>query len=1791
MKKLVFLSIVFLIITGISSAEILLRPVCNPEDVLIDIIEVGGVLYHTISIDAFPLPMSGEQAAGSPEIPYVTTTYLLPPDIMIDDFEIISASWDTLSGKYYIYPAQTGSLEDTTFTLPDPEIYSSSEPFPSLPVALVGQGSASGYSVVSFSGTPVRYIPADSLLMVLTSVVINLSVEPSEFDRVVPSRENEWSASVRQTGIRSLVMNPEDLIFYPPPNIISRGDNKSPLNVLEFPSPEGDGVDMVIITSEENPDLTGEGAFRDFSEYRISQGIVTVIKSVEWIEQTYSGCDTQERIRNFICDAHENWGTHAVLLGGDDHIVPVRECYTSASGYSNQHPADDYYADVDGDWHLTEGESQAWWRAPDENYYVDLILGRWPVDDAADFQTLYNKLKLYECPDEFPENYARKMLLLGGIGANRLEALKDFLEEAGAIPGNLVYPTELYYPGLLNRQAALEAFNEGHQIIIHSDHCGTHAISVPRDYDEGPSQYIYEYDFDTITNTGKPSIFFTIGCWPGHFENADCFAEAGLLTSTNTGFVAAIANARSGWSGDWEVYYSLINALYPFGWLGHPEPQYPVPPVCYLGEAYRYSMNHAFAPENNNNRLSYMNLLGDPSMYVWRNDPSELTVITMPSMATAGTFNVLVTVRETGAALHGATVCLWKENDVFAMETTGANGTAFFEDVSAAHPGEILVTASKRVHLDDLVNYLPETASITVLGSNQPLVCLESFLIDDAELPPGSEGNDDGVANPGETIELDLQVSNTGLNTATGVEAVLSLSSGEVQILQNSVYIGTIPGSATIPVDDAFRLEILDAESYSPVLLEVSFTYNEGSWVSPCNFSIFSDEIQLPVRDVQVTYDPVENNTFIDVTDILAVNSGLGGAEEVLITAANFSQEAVFEGDNTSYAGTIAPNQAKDVSDPVSLVCYDPPANWQGQGFIDCSFDLVITDRWEREFIVSVDVEALITAPQMELPEDFINTELGQNYINVEWEWNQPWLINGFYLYYKQNGSPLWNRMNVLPVPVCQGTFTGLQPSTLYDLAVSAVDNLGRESQFCGMDDPVSTVCQMIPGWPVQLDGNTGTGPLVVDIDLDDFQEVIAATSMGHVCIIERDGSFEIIDNRDDYTLTGCAVGDVFPGNRPEIVVSGWSFDDEHAAIIVYEWENPIQGWIGTVVEANSAPGNGESIHSYLSSPVLFQADRPGSTLEIALRTFNFTCGGQNSWLYVWQHDIQNDWTIYSNFPVTREDGEWDYASPVFSDDLDNDGSVELIVSAGSGLLESVELNNGSETIWDIGQYLPQRGSDNAPADWILGQATLAVLKQDNEKTYVVGVARNDLGGIHNKADFIVFCWNASDEILEWYQPEPPVYYSRYDHFGNCGGPAIGDIDGDGSLDVLKHFANTHGYDDEFLGWWQLSDGTCTGTILIDRNPHQEDIAVAPTTLAGRSGEGMAASMGYSTCGYSVQSTGGELELAAGFPYWSEDLHYTASCFGDIDNDGLLEILFSDDSGLLAFLDWNIPSAAGGWPVFGHDPMRTGNYNFQAYGGDTEKLDFIIISVKPISNRACEASSGPDVFQIEVNVIGSGIQISPEISSFTPPQLQRLAEDDETFSSVQLQSSLLTIDHGNEPVIGIQKSGPSLLEHTDMESVEVLLLCGTEIIGRGEIPVCDGLHRVIINTYEQGRISGDITAVVDPADRFLELDETNNSARAAIEVTGSGTAWLSVPSPASSITINMESAELLAGGITVRVFSIDGRLIVREHINYVPEGYHVIELPDSQDLPAGVYTVVIKGFGNDELTRRVVLLP
>lgn len=1747
----------FLLLTALTGGfmEVELNRFARPSDISLDTLQVGGMTYQLVSAAGFNGSGDGSWAPGHPHLPGSSITVLLPPDTRVDSLEITGEVWERLPGSYLPFPRQSGLTGDTIFIPPDPGIYSAETAYPSTPIAVTRQGSALGYSVATLTTTPVRYVPSDGTLMVLTSAGVGLHTAPSGAQRLAPARESVWSSEMRNRGITGMVSNPEDTSLYRRAAVETLQGNSSPLNVSSTPSQDGNCVDLLIITG-----AGLEEAFTEVAEYRTSQGMVSTVRTVEWIDQSYSGFDSPQRIRNFVRDAHHNWGIQAVLLGGDDHIVPIRHCngwaYNTYPFPTYQMPSDDYYADIDGDWSAGGGL----WTVDYQNSYLDLCVGRWPVDDPDDVNTMLQKLQLYEDPGTAPENFARRLLMMGsndicGTGADDMIQLRALLDRSSAVPRYLDEPTELYFPhtlpaGNLCRAEALEEFDAGYNLILHADHSETHKLATAGKNTLG--QFMWDSDFATMGNDSMPSILWTLGCGPGHFDGAECFAEAGLVNAQLNGLVAAIANARYGLFNQQVTYFVFMDALFNTGYIsdqhGFPSPHWP---LSYLGEAHRMSKN--------TDGISFvlLNLLGPPLLNVWRDDPVQLQLNLPPMVMVAGVpADIGVTVTDGSQPLAGVTVCLWKRDEIFSIGTTDMFGRATFREVMAKYGGEgeaLTVTAVKHrsglsIGSSTVVSFLPDSKQLDVLPSSVPVLSMESYSVED---------RGDGQANPGETVQLRLTAANSGGETASNVRARLGLVSG-------SQYIESIPDpSCSFPditagslaaAADPFAVQIAqDVESWSVAEFLVEFTCDGPSgtyqWSSPLYLTVRSDEYQLTVMDPRA--DNSGQKAVIVLNDMLLVNSGLGEGQDLRVTVDNVHPPEIFLADTIFVPGLEA-GGAVSLDEGLVLNVFPDGghSNWMEEGFPRCTFDVVVLSLGSSSIARTVDV-SLVSQMQGEQPLPPVSVEVyetGQNEISLVWDRQGPPYPESYYAYI-YNGM-LVSRVFPLPVPVRQVTVDGLSPGTGYQIGVTAIDAIGRESEPATIN--ATTPRPAVQGWPLQLAGTAGGGPLVADVDGDGMDEIVAATSFGRVYIMERDGSCQVLFPPSGYDFDrfiGCAAGDVDGDSQLEIVVTcQMSIDvegEERIAVLLYNRA----GFFWTVEEiAQTMVNQQASTPAVAGTPVLLQADG-GSSLEIALRAKGHF--GNPPHLYVWRRDsLTGQWEDFGpEFPLSLIGSFYNCPSAV---DFDGDGLEELLVTSfgtgGAGTaIRIVDFHEGG-TVSITSHELVELDRDGYVSR-VYG--TLAVA-EENGDFYVAGAASSSLPANDIKR---LFAYRVTGDPADLQFSWASEWISGSDFYGNMPGPSLGDVNGDAGLELVYLLNGGFMEMEGFLTAWDLSSGEqLFQSEPIPFNPIIEEgghyISTQPsmglTSSPGRGGTLVFS--GYSSlfCGHSPHSDPAMME---GFPAWSRDGVWSAPVICDLNGDGRGEVLHVDYSGMATLYDMgDYHHSPDGWHMYQSNPHRNGVYSRSRPNAE---LDIKLVSVyRPreavIGGNRCLAAV------VEISGAGNGLQ-----------------QNDRPVSSTAV------------PVAGISEDRCS--------AVEIAAFLDGRPAGSAELELRDGTHIVTVPLHDGAGSLNGMIVTADPAGEHYERDRCNNSFLFRSPEEDPTPFRCDVPSPSGAIRLLVESPDPLPGGLTVAVYSLDGRLVQRTRTGDLPAGSSRITL-DTEPFPDGVYTILVRGSGTGDLVRRAILL-
>lgn len=315
--------------------------------------------YDIIEISKFDL--SGTTAA--PYLPIKTFGFIIPNDQKVIGIKINYIEEDELDGKFKIYPTQPESiidyewlnLKENKFTEPDKNIYEKDEVYPARVVENTGFQYFSGAKISSIVFNPLRYNPVTGVVKYVKSIKITLILGNDVDNCIKPLRLSERSAQSIKKRILNLVENSQDIDQYYQVDEINVELNKTEsFNPTEIPSLVGNNIDYVIITNEELKER-----FQQISDWKTKKGLPAVVRTVEWINNHYAGCDGAEKIRNFIIDANIKWGTIWFLLGGDENIVPLRYVWHSPWDHwqlldlkpnGEFIPSDMYFACLDGNW-------------------------------------------------------------------------------------------------------------------------------------------------------------------------------------------------------------------------------------------------------------------------------------------------------------------------------------------------------------------------------------------------------------------------------------------------------------------------------------------------------------------------------------------------------------------------------------------------------------------------------------------------------------------------------------------------------------------------------------------------------------------------------------------------------------------------------------------------------------------------------------------------------------------------------------------------------------------------------------------------------------------------------------------------------------------------------------------------------------------------------------------------------------------------------------------------------------------------------------------------------------------------------------------------------------------------------------------------------------------------------------------------------------------------------------------------------------------------------------------------
>ncbi|RKZ19658.1 hypothetical protein DRQ17_00610 [bacterium] len=733
---------------------------------------------------------------GEPTYPVFSYTVALPPGAEVEKTEILEIEKKVIPGVFNLYPYQppvpfSKRPSEYKFIPLNPDMPVRNTPYPDEIIQNIHTGNKSGFRLCRFHVSPLIYTPAKKMLELITHIKIRLYYsEDKSKERRLPSRVIEHMSK----RVKEIVINPKDVDKYKSELIRTENSGSKAL-------PAGD-YDYVIITPQ-----SWENAWQPLIDWKTKKGVRARTYTLQDINSNYSGSHIYDKIKNFIIDANSTWGTMWFVLAGNIDTIPNAPCY----GYVNTFPAttDNNIAstrffedfdnwDKDGDGLYCEYSSDS----PD--FWADCYVGRAYVWNVEQVDSFVSRILFYE--KNVPNDYENKMMWWteqlwssSSNGGDWADILQTKLEDGGI---TWLTHTE-YYDDRGTFPGDVEAINEQEQgygwtvVLSHGDY-----QEVMQGQSDGDDITVSELRRDLDRpNGGRFGIHTGMCCMSGGYHEVDaCYSS--VWNGEQYGGVASIFNAEYGWgydqtdtdtsSGNFKLSYGLV---YRFLFYSYNHNDW------HLGEALANARDAhiRFITSESAEKWCMIeyNLLGDPEMPVWRNQPKTLSV-EHPSTIPPGSQSVTVSVKDasTSSAINGAIVCLMRDDrSIYAVDTTKATGSVSIT-INPSDGDTIWVTATAYHQ-----NYKPYEGYMVCAGDGVNFNGI-TYL----DTVSGGTIVQDGNINPGETCDLSIQVKNNKSTRVRNAVGKIYISDSRVTVIDDNHSYGNIASGAT--EDGLYRISV-----------------------------------------------------------------------------------------------------------------------------------------------------------------------------------------------------------------------------------------------------------------------------------------------------------------------------------------------------------------------------------------------------------------------------------------------------------------------------------------------------------------------------------------------------------------------------------------------------------------------------------------------------------------------------------------------------------------------------------------------------------------------------------------------------------------------------------------------------------------------------------------------------------------------------------------------------------------------------------------------------------------------
>ncbi|MBR4136611.1 MAG: T9SS type A sorting domain-containing protein [Bacteroidales bacterium] len=734
--------------------------------------------YTLLSMDGY----TASTEVGCPALPELTKLIEIPLCDQVN-VQIVSADYEEydaaeLGIAYALWPQQQSYPKsyrgERTFSK-NATVYNTNAFYTSQPEVVTAHivGTMRDVNMANVVVSPVAYNPVTNRIRLYSRISVEITYENANIPATLEMKDKYYSPMFHTA--QEAVINPMNL----------RNEfNISPIKYL-------------IIA---NSMFAGNEYLTEFINWKKRIGYIVEVAYTNEIGTTTTA------IKNYIM-THYNNATASnpaptfLLLIGDMAQMPTY------SGTTDSHKTDLYYAT---------------WTTGDN--IPDCYYGRFSAQNISQLTPQFEKSLVYEqyiMPDP---SYLGKAVLIAGTDNNWSPTHAN---------GQINY----IYDNYINPNSTTHTYTT---VYKHLYNCSSQAATIRAEIGAGCGWANYTahgspdgwYDpgfscsqIASMSNENKYGFMIGNCCQSSQFNESECFAEA-LLRANKKGAVGYVGGSNSTyWDEDyyWAVGVRssvVANPTYNASNLGAYDRTFHT-----HGESHDVwstsiagimtAGNLAVESSNSSRKLYYWeiyHLMGDPSLKPYMG---------MPSTQTVNSADVIVinsTTYDVQTAPY-AYVALTYNNELVAAAFTDASGNATLTFPAITSPGvyELAVGAQ---------NYIQFFKSVQVIAPTGPYVTVSSAALSSSSTP-----------NPGAPVQVDIALTNYGVETATNINTTISSTTPGVTISQGSVSDNSLAANASVTHNSAFTV-VMPADAQDGDIVNFIITTTSGSVTTTKNLNI-----------------------------------------------------------------------------------------------------------------------------------------------------------------------------------------------------------------------------------------------------------------------------------------------------------------------------------------------------------------------------------------------------------------------------------------------------------------------------------------------------------------------------------------------------------------------------------------------------------------------------------------------------------------------------------------------------------------------------------------------------------------------------------------------------------------------------------------------------------------------------------------------------------------------------------------------------------------------------------------